>query len=107
MKPVPSPAWLPSAPSLTTLTTAGRTALTTPTTLPRAPSIVVVVDGKFARGAAVPPSVLVAVDPVVHADSASAATTPNARRARLMFMSPVCRSQAGFGTRLPHVRTGA
>jgi hypothetical protein len=72
-------------------------------------SIVDVLEGKFAAGEPFGWGcvVVVVVLPVVHAASASAATTPSARRERFIFTSPVCRVQAGFGARLPHVHPGA
>src|SRR5262245_29235752 len=107
MKPVPSPLLSPD--SATTLTTAGSTRCTTPTTRPPPASGVDVLDGKFAAGEpfAVGCEVALSVLPVVHAANASAATTPSARMTRLMVRSPVCRVPAGFGTRLPHVHRDA
>src|SRR6266508_3124103 len=103
MNPVPSPR--PAPVSTTTFTTAGRTLFTTFTT----PSLPLertgCEEGKFAAGEPfVWGCVLgVLVLPVVHADNASAATAPSARRARLMVIAPVCRVQAPFDTPHPHV----
>src|SRR5262245_34841399 len=108
MKPVPSPLLSPD--SATTFTTAGSTARTTPTTRPVPVSIVdELLDGKFAAGEPLAFGCVVelSVPPAVHAENASAATTPSARMTRFMVTSPVCRVQAGFGTRLAHVHRRA
>src|SRR4249919_4338656 len=90
---------------MTTFTTAGRTLFTTFTTESLPLERIGCEEGKFAAGE---PFVwgcvaAVLVLPVVHAENASAATTPSARRARLMIMAPVCRVQAPFDTRRPRV----
>src|SRR4249919_3289770 len=90
---------------MTTFTTAGRTLFTTFTTESLPLERIGCEEGKFAAGE---PFVwgcvaAVLVLPLMHAENASAATTPSARRARLMVMAPVCRVQAPFDTRHPGV----
>src|SRR6266498_2898861 len=103
MNPVPSP--LPAAVSTTTFTTAGRTLFTTFTTASLPLERIGWEEGKFAAGEPFVWGCVVGLLllPVVHADSASAATAPSARRARLMVIAPVCRVQRAFDTRHPHV----
>src|SRR6266542_4062316 len=102
MNPVPSP--LPAAVLTTTFTTAGRTLFTTFTTASLPLERIGCEEGKFAAGEPfVWGCVMLLLLPAVHADSASAATAPSARRARFMVMAPVCRVQRAFDTRHPHV----